>query len=320
MPETFELLWNVLLDFRKQFHQNPSGLDQVTAAISSEGFSMVPGHPSFSDRRQFYLTVCTIEMDCPGSHNSLFFIDNQLKVQVLNQGILNEQETEFMSFFLPFCVMPKFACTLRRAVSIVHLAQSIDGRMATANHNSRWISNSENLVFVHRMRALSDAILIGSNTLKIDKPALTVRNVDGPNPVKIVIGNSAENFESLLKGSGRVIHLAGNARHKNAQIETINLHHNAGYINPHTILEELYRLGICSVYIEGGAFTTSGFIRERAVDIINFYIAPVIMGSGLSLEFKGIARVEDALELQDCRFMPMGEGMLVSGHLKPLDK
>jgi riboflavin-specific deaminase-like protein len=163
------------------------------------------------------------------------------------------------------------------------------------------------------MRALSDAILIGANTLLNDKPALTVRYVNGPNPVKVVVGNSASYFTSILESGDRIIHLVTKPVAEREGIESVVMAGVSGQIHPVDILAQLYKMGIYSVYVEGGAFTTSAFIRVKAADMINFYISPVIMGSGISIDFQGIATVEDAICLQNCKYIPMGEGMLIRG-------
>jgi diaminohydroxyphosphoribosylaminopyrimidine deaminase / 5-amino-6-(5-phosphoribosylamino)uracil reductase len=320
MTRSNDLLWNILLEFKKQFNLNPAGLHLISAVIHDQSFHVFMNHIPSDTPHQSIITACIKRPDQITANVSLFYINDDLIARALNPGQLNDQEIEFMNCFLPFCIMPNKALKLHRAFSVLHLAQSIDGRMATVNHHSKWISNAENLVYVHRMRALSDSILIGSHTLHHDKPALTVRYVTGPNPIKIVIGNSAVHFNSLLESKDRIIHFITRSQSPSQDIETVYLPATSGYIPPVAILEELYRLGICSVYIEGGAFTTSSFIREKAVDLMNFYIAPVILGSGISIEFQGITRIEDALSLQNCRYMPMGEGMLIRGNIKQIQK
>jgi diaminohydroxyphosphoribosylaminopyrimidine deaminase/5-amino-6-(5-phosphoribosylamino)uracil reductase len=250
---------------------------------------------------------------------AIFFVDNELRVEVVQTGLLNRPAVEFICSFISLCAMPAHAFKLQRAISILHLAQSIDGRMATLNLNSRWISNTENLIYVHRMRALSDAILIGANTLLNDRPALTVRYVKGPNPVKVIVGNSASYFNSILESGDRVLHLVTMPVPEKKGIESIIIESESGKIHPADILAQLFKQGIYSVYIEGGAYTISAFIREKAADMINFYISPVIIGSGISIDFQGIASVEDAISLQNCKYIPMGEGMLIRGCIKQAD-
>ena len=308
-----EILWNILLGFRKRFVLNPSGTDMVSALFDKTGFQLLVNEIPDISFGQYAIVLSLKKTNIPRKRVTVFFVDSELRVEVLQSGQLNLPAIEFISSFISLCVMPARAFKLQRAISILHLAQSIDGRMATMNHNSRWISNSENLVYVHRMRALSDAILIGANTLLKDKPALTVRYVKGPNPVKVILGNSAKCFSSILESKDRVIHLVTRPVPEIKGIEPVIIECVSEQIPPVDILRQLYKKGIYSVYIEGGAFTISSFIREKAADIMNFYISPVIIGSGISIDFQGIASVEDAICLQNCKYIPMGEGMLIKG-------
>jgi len=288
----------------------------VTALFDKTGFELLINEIPDINIGQYAIVLSLKKISIPRKRVTLFFVDNELRVEVLQTGQLNPPAIEFISSFISLCVMPAQAFKTQKAISILHLAQSIDGRMATLNHNSRWISNTENLVYVHRMRALTDAILIGSNTLLKDKPALTVRYVKGPNPVKVIVGNSAKYFTSILESRDRVIHLVTMPVPNRKGVESIVMEGVSGQIHPANILSQLYQQGIYSVYIEGGAYTISAFIREKAADIINFYIAPVIMGSGISIDFRGIDSVEDAICIQNCKYTPMGEGMLIRGCIK----
>jgi diaminohydroxyphosphoribosylaminopyrimidine deaminase/5-amino-6-(5-phosphoribosylamino)uracil reductase len=299
-----------------RFALNPSGTDMVTALFDKTGFELIVNEIPDINFGQHAIVLSLKKISVPRKRVAVFFVDNEFRVEVLQTGQLNPPAIEFISSFISLCVMPAHAFKMQKAISVLHLAQSIDGRMATLNHNSRWISNSENLIYVHRMRALTDAILIGANTLMKDKPALTVRYVKGPNPVKVIVGNSAKHFTSILESRDRVIHLVTIPVDERKGVESIIMESVSGQIRPADILTQLYKQGISSVYIEGGAFTISAFIREKAADMINFYISPVIMGSGISIDFRGIDSVEDAICLQNCKFTPMGEGMLIRGCIK----
>src|SRR6516162_7034785 len=67
------------------------------------------------------------------------------------------------------------------------IAQSLDGRIATASGASHWISGREDIVHTHRLRALFDAVVIGAGTVRADDPQLTTREVEGPSPVRVVL-------------------------------------------------------------------------------------------------------------------------------------
>jgi diaminohydroxyphosphoribosylaminopyrimidine deaminase/5-amino-6-(5-phosphoribosylamino)uracil reductase len=311
-----ELLWSILREISRQFKLDPIGLNLVTVEISPDGFHVMLNQEASFNTKQPVLVI-GLNNKAPLRQNTAnLFIDQEYSIHVLYNDILSNQDIEFLKEFLLYCLMPYRAYKLQRAVTVIHLAQSIDGRIASLSGSSKWLSNNDNLVYVHRLRALCDSILIGSNTLEKDTPALTVRHVPGLNPVKIVIGNSAHNFGSLLASEERIIHVTSQPSLRQSGIETICLEETSGLISPLTLLEKLYQVGIFSVYIEGGAFTASSFIRNKAVDIVNFFITPRILGSGLSIEFPGITEIEDSLCLSDCRFIPMGDGMLVTGNIK----
>ena len=308
-----ELFWNILLEIKKQFSSYPSELNLISAVFSREGFQLIPNLVPSDSIDQPALVVCLIKTDKFRINSAYIFVDEDFSIHVLYNDFLLENEIGFLRCYLGYCLMPQKAFRLKRTVSVLHLAQSLDGRIATLSGAAKWISNKENLVYVHRLRALCDGILIGSNTLHKDNPALTVRHVSGANPVKIVVGNSASNFESIRESNDRIIHIMSLPGSQENGIERISIKETAGYIHPVNLLNELYKQGISSVYIEGGATTASIFLRHGAIDIVNFFITPRILGSGISIEFPGALNIEDSLCLRNCRYIPMGDGMLVTG-------
>ncbi len=309
-----ELFWNILLEIKKQFSSYPSGLNLISAVFSLEGFRLIPNSVPSDSTDQPALVVCLIKTEKFRINSAYVFVDEDFSIQVLYNDFLLEHEIEFLRCYLGYCLMSQKAYRLKRTVSVLHLAQSLDGRIATLTGAAKWISNKENLVYVHRLRALCDGILIGSNTLHKDNPALTVRHVSGANPVKIVVGNSASNFDSIQESNDRIIHIMSLPGSRDG-IERICIKETAGYIHPEILLNELYKQGISSVYIEGGATTASIFLKHGAIDIVNFFITPRILGSGISIEFPGAMNIDDSLCLRNCRYIPMGDGMLVTGNL-----
>jgi diaminohydroxyphosphoribosylaminopyrimidine deaminase / 5-amino-6-(5-phosphoribosylamino)uracil reductase len=87
-----------------------------------------------------------------------------------------------IDLYLPIC-----AATRAHPITVGHLGQSIDGFIATHSGDSQFVTGSENIVHLHRMRAISDAIVVGAGTVAADDPQLTTRHVSGPSPVRVVL-------------------------------------------------------------------------------------------------------------------------------------
>ncbi|MBY0439232.1 MAG: RibD family protein [Burkholderiales bacterium] len=180
-------------------------------------------------------------------------------------------------------------CAGRRARPLVvgHLAQSLDGRIATAGGMSRWLSGSEDLLHTHRMRALSDAVVVGVNTVLHDDPQLTVRRCAGRSPVRVVIDP-----ERRLDGSQRVftdaaaptllLVAAGStqAGERFGHAEVVAVERGQRGLDPREICRVLARRGLHRLLIEGGGITVSRFLEAGALHRLQITVAPVILGSG----------------------------------------
>lgn len=178
----------------------------------------------------------------------------------------------------------------QRAVpfAVAHLAQSLDGRIATQNGVSRWLSGEEDLCHTHRMRALADAVLVGAETVLHDNPQLTVRHCRGRNPVRVVLDP-----ERRLDGTQHMFHddaaptllLAAADRaapgERIGHAEVVPVPRGAcGRLDPHEVRRRLARRGLPWLFIEGGGVTVSRFLAAGALDRLQLTIAAVIVGSG----------------------------------------
>jgi len=95
---------------------------------------------------------------------------------------VNDTRRELLNLYLPIC-----SATLKHPVTVGHLGQSLAGFIATPSGDSQFVTGDDNLVHVHRMRALCDAVVVGAGTVAADDPQLTTRHVPGPNPLRVVI-------------------------------------------------------------------------------------------------------------------------------------
>ena len=201
--------------------------------------------------------------------------------------------------------------------SFVHIAQTIDGKIATASGKSKWIGNQENLVHAHRTRALVDAILVGANTFKLDKPRLDVRHVKGDNPIKIIIANSKLDLDCL--SIGETILFSNNEIEYQSlpkNTEAICIEQDGNSIITTDVLKVLKQKGIHSLLIEGGSQTIRKFIEDKSIDRIEFHIAPMIFGSGKSgIELSEIDNLEEGIHLQNPITFKMGNALMIVSNL-----
>lgn len=259
------------------------------------------------------------ELEMTHEQATIFRLEAYTVHMVQDMG-LSEEIKNFLTAYLPYCFLSWHARQMKRAVAITHFAQSLDGRIATQSGDSKWIGNQENLIHAHRMRALCDSILIGANTLNYDQPALTVRLVEGKNPQRIVICSSDADFSSLQKHCKDNVIIVGTCDDPQVpHTEYVSFRPNAnGRIDCHELLRFLYQRGLHSVYIEGGSTTTSGFMEEKATDIVQLHISPIIFGSGVSsFNLPEITHVQQAIQFDSFFFRPMGNTYMFVGTLKP---
>jgi len=248
--------------------------------------------------------------------DTLFRSFDVLDYRLEQTGRLSEYQLTLLQQYLPYCFLRYFAEQKGRAITVAHFAQSLDGKIATHSGHSRWIGNEANLEHAHRMRALCDGILIGKNTLLKDRPQLTVRRVEGTNPVRIVIGSNITDCSSLLKASPDTVI----AFQKEvvpgvpAGIKQLVYRGPEAYIPCKVVLERLFQEGIYGLLVEGGAKTTSRFLNEQMLDLLQLHIAPILMGSGRDgFELPEIRLVDHAVAFKKFFFQPIANTFMFVG-------
>lgn len=176
---------------------------------------------------------------------------------------------------------------ISRSFIVAHLAQSLDGKIATDSGESRWISGDEDLLHTHRMRALFDAVLVGVNTVLLDNPQLTVRLCSGSNPVRVILDPMRRLDGSqrvFLEPAARTLLLTDIARKKSTthlgHAEIIGVEMQGSVMSPQAIISALANLGLHRIFVEGGGTTVSRFLQARALNRLQLTIAPIILGSG----------------------------------------
>jgi riboflavin-specific deaminase-like protein len=255
----------------------------------------------------------------PAAGETRYALDDLIVMRHVAGLALPAAVAAMVELYVPYCLAPAHARTMGRAFTVSHFAQSLDGRIATTGGDARWIGCDENRVHAHRMRALCDGILIGSHTLRTDRPALTVRHADGDDPVRIVVGDADDLGCLEAAGPAAIVLVSGDGggcRCSSERVEKIVLPKTDGCVATAAILEELYRNDILSVYIEGGATTTSRFLVEGNIDVLQLHISPMIIGPGISaFTSPSIQSVADSVRFGSHVYRSIGDGMMFVGRV-----
>jgi riboflavin-specific deaminase-like protein len=169
---------------------------------------------------------------------------------------------------------------------VARIAQSLDGRIATSNGASFWISGRADIVHTHRLRALCDAVVVGAGTVRADDPLLTTRHCAGPSPLRVVIDT-----ERRLSPDRRVFrdppatllvcgdHAPGSDLHGSAEV--LRVPRTGDGADPAAVVAALARRGLRRILIEGGGITVSRFLAAGALDRLHVTVAPVLLGAGV---------------------------------------
>lgn len=199
------------------------------------------------------------------------------------------------------------------------LATSLDGRIATASGESRWITSPEARGFVHQLRNRSDAILVGSGTALADDPALTARK-DGRvvhRPVRVLVDSRlrvpvrAKLFRGLAKTPTLVLTrrgARGGPSREQLGATLIPVPVRRGQIDLARGLAAVADAGITTLLVEGGGMLAAALLRAGLVDEVHWIQAPILLGGDgrPALGEFGVRRLADAVQLVDVKRRALG--------------
>ena len=203
---------------------------------------------------------------------------------------------------------------------IAQLGQSLDGCVATRTGDSSFINGSENLLHLHRLRALCDAVIVGAGTVAADNPRLTTRRVPGPHPTRVLLdpqlglARCVETAHVFTDGQAPTLWLC-DARWRDdavAQVGADRVLAVSGLLqddatpNLTQAVTALQARGLTRLFVEGGGVTVSRFFAQRCLDRLHLAVAPIIIGNGRpGLRFEGPARLSECAR-PHCRVYRMG--------------
>jgi diaminohydroxyphosphoribosylaminopyrimidine deaminase/5-amino-6-(5-phosphoribosylamino)uracil reductase len=226
--------------------------------------------------------------------------------------------SELLELYVPLCVGAR-----ARDLVIGHVGQSLDGQIATAGGASRYVTGPENIVHMHRLRSLVDAVLVGAGTVECDDPQLTTRLVPGEHPTRVVVDPSLRlpHSRKLYRdGASPTLIVCGSgsaARGGPPRVPVVEVTRTGSLLSVADVLAALAARGLRRVFVEGGGVTLSHFIQARRLDRLHVTICPMIIGRGRpGISLPGVESLEDALRPSTRRFT-LGNDVLFDCRLSP---
>ena len=208
----------------------------------------------------------------------------------------------------------------------VKMAISLDGKIATKTGDSKWISSEKSREIVQDMRSKSDAIIIGSKTLEIDKPSLNARNKDKQPKIKAIIKSnpkSISEFESLLKdNSSEIIIYCNKIPFKSEKWENftfVQVNSENGKLDLENILKDLASRDCINVLMEGGGKLLGSLIDLNLVNKVRLFISPMLIGGESSTDSiggDGIEFISQSKKITDIEVKIIESDIMVTGTIK----
>jgi diaminohydroxyphosphoribosylaminopyrimidine deaminase/5-amino-6-(5-phosphoribosylamino)uracil reductase len=212
----------------------------------------------------------------------------------------------------------------------VKYAMSLDGKIASKNMDSKWISSETSRSHVQKMRSSVDAIMIGNNTVRQDNPSLTVRNnTDEPlsdQPLRVIVGGDGaiDSQSNVINQPGNVLvavcstEMVENLENMGAKVELVPCQGDkVDLIYLMQILASKYE--ITNLMVEGGGKLIGSLFDLGLVDRIAVFIAPIIIGGEnaiTAVEGEGVDLITNALQLNDVEIVRLGQDFLITGSVK----
>lgn len=222
----------------------------------------------------------------------------------------------------------------------VKAAMSLDGKIATRTGDSKWITSDRSRKLAHQMRATADAVMVGSRTVILDNPQLTVRLAGAASaprglgeqsrrdaaPTRIIVDSrgitplSARVYSDKFRGNTMVLTTKSADKEWRSTLErrgvrVLILPSRGGKIDWRAALRELGRMEITNLLVEGGGKLIGAFFDARLVDKLAFFYAPKIIGgtnAPTAVEGIGIKKIARVLKLKNLSIKNVGEDFLVT--------
>ncbi len=221
----------------------------------------------------------------------------------------------------------KFFCWITKNRPFISLkyAMTLDGKIAAATGDSKWITGEEARKFAHRLRRQHDAVLVGIGTVLADDPELTTRMVQGKNPVRVILDSKLRIplQAKVLNDAAPTIIFTGKdaaaekiAMLEEKQVDVITLAASDGQLPLPQVIAELSKRNITSVLVEGGSAVHGAFYDCGLADRIYAFIALKVIGGAKALTpvgGSGSGKIAEGWLLQETECHKLGDDILLTG-------
>lgn len=235
-------------------------------------------------------------------------------------GVLEEESKKINEAFFKFI-------TKKEPFVILKVASTLDGKIATSDGESKWITGQKARKFVHHLRDQVDAVLVGIGTIIKDNPFLTARIKGGKDPLKVILDSKLRIPEdsNVLKINPEKTIIATTEFAPKDKIDKIKergakilcIKSKDGRVDLRELLSELGRMEIVRLLVEGGSKINGAFFDEGLIDKIILFISPKIIGNEQPYGIfngKGVRTLQEAKIIKDIKFKRMGEDIYIEGY------
>lgn len=252
--------------------------------------------------------------------------NNGIKVEV---GILEDEARKLNEIFIKYI-------TTRRPFCILKTAMTLDGKIASVNGDSKWITNEGSRHYVHQLRHQVAAIMVGIGTVLADDPSLNTRldGKKGSDPIRVIVDTTGRiplNAKVLNMNSvARTIVATTNEmdsskakaiKEKGGEVIVTSLRN--GRVDLEDLMIKLGERKIDSVLLEGGSSINYSALEQGIVDKVIAFIAPKLLGGDCAktpVGGKGRSKIEDAFILKDITLSNFQEDIMIEGYLRREEK
>ena len=217
----------------------------------------------------------------------------------------------------------------REPFVILKAAATLDGKIATREGDSKWISGEASRRLVHRLRDEVDGVLVGIGTVLRDDPLLTARIKGGRDPYRIVLDSRLKIPEEakVLGDSPTKVIIATTESAPKDKVErlekrgvrVLTVVSKEGKIDLKPCLSKLGEIGMMNLMVEGGNQVNGSFLDECLIDKLLLFLSPKLIGDPEAPGIfggEGISKLQEAIPLKEMKARRIGEDILLEGYLE----